>query len=212
MQLNIAIYIIIVFITFLTGLGAYRRLSAYMKVILALVGASLINDMITFMLVKNHISTGAAHHIFSVVEISLTASFFILILKPEKSGRLICVAILTAILLAFINARYFESIEKINLNVLLAESFCITIVSLYTLYRILVSEQFINIFKGTPFLFVVSQLLLWSGSFFYWSLGIWLIKNGYNAELINNFHIWLNIMVYTGIMVALSLQYRLVRQ
>lgn len=188
----------LLFISLLTGIFRWKVLESGSKALVILLLFSLVNEIICLWLIKSKISAGPAHHIFSYFEICLITLFFLHVVKAKnvKKWSILSAAVWFAIVI--LNIMLFQPLTRLNTNVLLLESFSIIAMSLLALYRILLSENQINILKYAPFLLVILQMILWSGSFFFWGVGTYLIAHGWEAQTLNYFHLYLNIIVYLG--------------
>ena len=174
---------------------------------------SLINELLSLAFYEAYGNNAILHHIFSIVEILLTSYYFISALAPKRISRWMAVVTVIWPVLGAINIIWLQSVRQLNSYMLLAESFSITVMSMYALYRIMINDTIVNIFRHPHFLFASMQLLLWSSTFFFWGFGVFLIYNGWKySNLMMNLNILINIISYSlasiGFLSYPSLKYR----
>ncbi len=196
-------FLVVIFFSSVAALWQWRKISYAEKLLAILLVLSLATEVICYVLNERRISVAPVHYWFSIGEIVLTTLFFIEVNKMKSKRLWIIVTTAIWLLIGLINISR-NSHDHLNTNFLLLESFCIIIMSLYTLFNFLKSETEVQILRNTSFLFVCTQLLLWSGSFLFWGMGIYLIKQGWNAESIKQYHLILNILVYFSMLSIFS--------
>lgn len=196
------IYVLILSASFLASVYNWRHIYIAEKVIAFLLLFSLANELLCRYLLYRNLPLGVAHNVFSVFEILLTTAFFLLVVNYRNVlFKTIGITIVWLIII-ILNSIFYNPYNYLNINVLVLESVYFIGLSLYVLYNMLLDDNAEDLFRNSLFSLVCLQLILWGGSFMFWSLGIYLINNNINATAVNNYHIILNILVYFGFFIV----------
>ncbi len=153
------------------GWARYRYFDKAVQIILLLLSLSLCTEMAAYILVKiNHVFVkGVIYHMYSIIEVILITAFFLESIKPYQHKILIVISIVFWLCAGLVNIMFFQSLDSLNTKFLMLESFSIITMSLYYIYWLLRNTLVENIFRYPHFWIAVLQLLLWSGTFFFWA-------------------------------------------
>lgn len=196
------IYVLVLSTSFLASIYYWNQNNQAEKAIAFLLLFSLINELLCRYLLFRDLPLGVAHNVFSFFEIILTTAFFLFVTNHNNVVLRTIRITIGWLIIIILNSVFYNPLMYLNINVLVLESVYFIGFALYALYKILLDESSEDVFINSLFSLVCLQLLLWGGSFMFWSLGIYLINNNINATAVNNYHIILNILVYFGIFIV----------
>lgn len=194
------IYLIVLALSVLIGFLRFRRMDDASKILVSLLAIATISEFICLVRIENNLGKAPVYHIYNVIEIILTTAYF---LKTNKSYHFLKTMFVTSFIwigLAILNAMFLQPFNKFNSNFLLLESICIIVMSLYALYKMLLNDVIHNVLKYPHFWIWSLQLILWSGSFFFWGYYEVLTQKGWAyLPTAANIQAIINILVYFGI-------------
>lgn len=163
------IYLVVLLINIVICVYNKNRMDISLKIFSILIVCIFINEL-SAKLVKSLIGTKApVSHIFSIIELSLTAIFFIYSLRIEKRVLWCIIAVILSTVLGLLNLIYLESFLEYNSNMLMIESITITTLALTAIYKIVIRDDIIKIHRNPNFLIWVIILILWTTTFFFWA-------------------------------------------
>lgn len=194
------IYLVILALTVVQGFFRFRRLDEASKILVILLAVTTLSEFICLVRIENNLGKAPVYHIYSVIEIILTTAYFLKTIKSYHFFRLMLISIVVWTLLGILNAVFLQPLNKFNSNYLLLESISIIAMSLYTLYKMLLNDTMYNVLKFPHFWTWSLQLILWSGSFFFWGYYEVLTQRGWAyLPAAANMQAIINILVYFGI-------------
>ena len=173
-----------------------------MKLIFFLLLTAGVSEFLGFILSIAKIKRGPIYHVYSVVEISLYSICF---LDTLKFNRVIAKALLSSfwLMIAILNIKLFQPITRFNSNMLVIEAFSIIAMSIFALYKILLNNMIVNIFKSTLFWIWSLTLFYWCGTFFYWAfIELIYTRGSPYTNFISYFQVAINIIFYAGMAVV----------
>jgi hypothetical protein len=130
--------------------------------------AALISELVSEYAIRQYRNNMPVFHVWSPIELFIICIYFeqrISFIKQYRIGRIIgCMGIVLAIL----NAIFFQPITTINSVFLLFEGFSIIGLSLFAFYRLVLEEA--EIMLNPHFWFSTILLIFWSSVFVYWGI------------------------------------------
>lgn len=197
------IYLIILFITTGVSLTKWSKFGKSIQIISSLLLSAFFTEIIGIILPSFNLPKSPVYHVYSTVEIFLTSLFFISTVYKNKSKFLVGLIAIISVSLTMLNL-IFQKITDFNSNMLVFESFIIIIMSLYSLYRMLVNDHLNDVIRYPNFWIWALFLLYWTGSLFYFFLiHHTVITNSKYYFLFSYWQILINIILYLGICIAL---------
>lgn len=165
----LTIYILTLIVDVVIGIYNFKRTDTALKIFIAFIVVILVNEL-TAEYVQTLIgSKSPVSHIYSIVELSFIAVYFLFTVqrKPRIAAIALCILLSTAF--ATGNLMFFQSWKEYNTNMLMAESVIISALALIALFR-LVNREDIRKLKSYPHFRIWAILLIsWTGSFFFWA-------------------------------------------
>lgn len=199
------IYLIILFITTGVSLTKWSKFGKSIQVISILLLSAFFTEIIGIILASYNLPKSPVYHVYSTVEIFLTSLFFIRTVYRRKLKFLVGLIAVISVFLTMLNL-IFQKITDFNSNMLVFESFIIIMMSLYSLYKMLVNDHLDDVIRYPNFWIWTLFLLYWTGSLFYFFLiHQTVITNSKYYFLFSYWQILINIILYLGIGVALIL-------
>lgn len=148
-------------------------------------------------------------HFYNIAEMLLIATYYILLIWKRKKLWYIILSIIVFSALGLLNIIYLQPLNRLNSNFLILESFFTIAFSLYSLYRILLDDDIIKVLRFPHFWISALLLLLASGSFFFWTVVIQILKDHRHYLLFaENTQMIINIIVYLGIGLSFLLYHK----
>src|SRR5579872_1368285 len=192
------IYLVIFALVLIIGLCKYKYFDGYGKIIFAILFVAFINELVILVLNFYQFNTKFLYHIYCAIDFILMLLFFLKTINTNNRTAFYVISIII-VCLAVLNCIFFQPITSLNSNMLILESFFVIIMSLYSLYRILLNDKITFITRYPIFWFWVLFLTLYAGTFFFWAIIKTVGRNNndyflpmeYTQEIIN-------IVVYAG--------------
>ena len=175
---------------------------APMRVLSVLLSLTFCSEMLSFILLKQeeYQLRYPVIHIYSIIQLFLVVLFFLLAIKPYHQRKLIILAVTLCPLIGLLNIFFLQPVDSINSNMLMFESFVVTTLCLYYIYREVKNYSRSNLFTSGYAQIVLILLLSWSTTFFFWAFIELLYHEEWKySSTIINAHIIINILVYAGI-------------
>ena len=190
------VYLFIVLCISIIGIYRYNKLGSRIKLVVWLVLFTMISEYLGVLFKYFHIKKAILYHIYSYLEISIYTLYFIATLKI-KSLNIKILSIAFWFLLALVNILFFQKATKFNSYILIVESFSIIAMSLYALYKIILDDYIIQVFRSPHFWIWSAALFYWSGTYFYFAFIDWIYfaKSSY-TDIMSYFDVFLNIIFY----------------
>jgi hypothetical protein len=197
---RMTIYLVILCFASFAGLVHYKKMDKPTRIMVWYVVITLISESIATyaaFVFKNNLPV---YHFYNLIQFLLLSLYFNYSAEKQHfklSGWIIG---LTGIIFSIVNSVYFQHPTKeLNTNFVIIESFLIIGMSLFSFYRLLVSD-FIYIHLSPKFWFSAILLVFWSFTFFYWLVGVIIYKSMPNMSFWLDAMIWfINIVAYSAI-------------
>ncbi len=191
------IYLVVLLLSIVAGSFRYARLDAAARVIFWLLVLTLISEATTIYTVKAKIGKAPVYHFYSAVEIFMTTLYFLKTIKPYHHKFLVGLSAILYPLIAILNCIFLQPLHEINTNMISLESIIIIPMALYALYKMLVNDEIMNMFKYPHFWLWTSLLIYWSSVFFFWACFNALMKDDSPYKnLLLSLDGYVNIVVY----------------
>jgi hypothetical protein len=178
------IYLFLLSIILVLGFRKWNILQPADKVIIVLIGLTLLQETAAFLCYKYMGNNIFTYHIYSPIEFFLLCMYFNQInrmLKRKNIGLLIGIA---GIAVGIINTSRFQSLMTFNSYYLLFEGTIIIILCLLTLCDILLSDS-LDFNKRSYFWVTLALMLYWSITYTGW--GIFNLLDAKNTSLLKTF-------------------------
>lgn len=144
------------------------------------------------------------YNVYSVIEVMLVSLYFLVTVQPPKVRLWQVMVFVFWPVIGVLNYLYFQKFYALDTNLLILESCSIIPMGLFALYKILLDDRIIDVYKYPHFWIWALFLLLWCSSFFFWGCYEALIR-GYNPykKTFQIVELSVNILVYSGIGLSL---------
>ena len=184
----------------------YQFLDKGGRIILLLLAVTLINEIAVASFMWADLNRTRIYHFFSPVELSLLSWYFFV--TTVRGGQKFIPWLVTLYCAAAAgNILFVQSIEDLNKNYIIMESFLVITMSLYALFKILINEQIALPFCYNHFWFWSLLLLYFSVTFFFWlCIGIFYAEKSPFFAVANYLHIAANLVMYSGFALVIYLQ------
>ncbi len=193
------VYLPVLFLGVLIGIFRFKMLDTGSRIILILLVLTTLNELSELFMVRKGIGKELLYHFFSIIEILLISIYFFIVLSPKKYRLYCCGAIIFWPTIGFLNM-LVQPTTVINSNILIIESICIIAMSLYSLYKILLNDNIMNIIRYPHFWIWACLILYSSSTFFFWAFFDELIKKQTNyKQALLLLQVVVNIILYAGI-------------
>jgi len=172
-----------------------------MRIIYFLIVLTLISESISFILVKTHkyADRPKVYHIYAIVDIILVTIYYLKTIWPKRYKLFFFITIIVWPTIGFLNL-YIQPYTKVNTNMLLIECFVVIIMSLHSLYKILINDALMNVTSYPHFWVWICFLFLWCSTFFFWAFfDELMITHPTYRNTLNYINGLTNILVYSGI-------------
>jgi len=192
-------YLVVLLIAIAIGLFCYNNFDAPIKLIFFLLIITFISESVTIVTTRYINDKDSVYHFYSIIEIIITTLYFLQRLRLNHSKAIMWIASTVWLLMGIINM-YFQPLNTLNSNMLLAESITIIGMSLYSLYKILLDERITSVMTYSHFWIWTCFLLYQCSTFFFWAFfdDLILHQTKYKFALLAIQGL-VNIVVYCGI-------------
>jgi hypothetical protein len=151
-------------------------MSTPLRIFYALLCLASLSELIAFMVIELGGSKAPIWHAYNVIELALTLLFFVFTVKRKAGKRLITLCIALPVIAGVCNTVFFQPLNTYNTNMLVFECIVITSLSLYAVYHIITHDLIYTSQESAVFQIWLSQMVYWSGSFFFWAF-LKILKN-----------------------------------
>lgn len=200
------IYLIALLAATINGCFNFKKLDYGLKSLCILIFLTLIQETTIKFFLTDIAIKYTCYHIYSVLELSVISLLFVKCISEKWIGFKVALLILIWLIAGTVNIRYFQKLTMLNSNMILLESFVITAMSMIALYKMLLNEHMIDIFRQPYFVIWSILLIYWSASYFYWAFVEILYKNNWHFPVIDIAQTLLNIAEYAIIGFAFSIR------
>lgn len=162
------IYLLVLAIGTAGYLLRYRRWDRALQLFGILIPITFVTEVLNVVLDSMHVDKSPVSHIFSIFELSLTTIYFLYTnwaRPPLWSLFWVC---LGATFIGLIDIR-IQSMNQYNTIMLMTESFIISAMALYSLFRISFDPGVERVRTYPHFILWTTQLIAWTATFFFWA-------------------------------------------
>lgn len=139
-------------------------------------------------------------HIWCPIELLLICAYFSKAIPNLRSKYVPFVFGGVGLILAIVNALFWQPVDTINSIFLMYEAFTVIGFSLYTFYKLALGER--DITKTTVFWFTSIFLLNWSSVFVYWGISPFFLTTLKKYSYLFSTTLWVvNVITYLGLSV-----------
>jgi hypothetical protein len=195
-EVKFLIYLMVLLFSGTIGFYRYKHLDFNSRIIFYLIILVIVGEIADYYFAFRFKNNMPVYHVFSVVHLIAVLFYFVSFLKIN---RYLYAGIVVLIIAAGIaNARFLQPLNTLNSNFLLFENFSITVMSMYALYKILIDDNIIKVYKYIHFWLWVLLLVLYCSTFYLWSFYKILSASWSGWEYIRVSHWLINLLVYAG--------------
>lgn len=199
------IYLLSITFAFIKGLTHYNSLEGASKFIVILLGFTLINETISFVLFVQKKNNMPVYQIYSLVYYSLIVKYFCSSIDIMKEYFKLKLTLAVGIFAYIINLMYLQPITILNSHFLLFTAILIISLSLISYFRMLVSKEGIRLTGSRVFWINTILLVYWSITFLHWGMyNVLDVLLGSNLWVMHLFLNLMNIGTYTGLGLVLG--------
>lgn len=198
MVLDVLYYLALI-VSIIIGFIEYKKFNSGTKIVFFIILMAFIDEALVFICRYKSINSRPVYHVYCVIDFFLMTLFFFKTIFATIRYLYINLAAITILTIGLLNCFFFQPITKLNSNMLVLESFCVIIMSLFALYKILIDDTVTIVFKHPNFWFWVFFLILYTGTFFFWSCIVPLSKNYKIIDKAQDIQVFINVIVYFGI-------------
>jgi hypothetical protein len=174
----------------------FGKLSTPFKILTMYLSMTLLSEVIGRILVYLMKTSAPVYHFFNVVDYISYASIFYLVIDSLLIRKIILYAFLPVLCLIILNSLVVQKITVFPSNYLLVSCGINIPLSLIFFRQMLNYPETINIFKQSLFWFNCAVLIYFTVTFLDWSCYNYLLRRGFNMQLISSFIYVVNIIYY----------------
>lgn len=199
MSIDRIIYYSALAIAFGGGLVRIKYLDKSSKIIIILLALTLITEFVSYIADRLFGNNFPVFHVFTVLELILFSFYFIQLNQLLRQNFFIILPFLW-VFIAGLNIYFFEPLLTLNTNMLIIEGFSISVMAIYSLYRIMMDNKITVPYQNIHFWILALMLILWCSTYFFWSFYKILAETQWPYwNIIHQFHWLINVIVYLGI-------------
>lgn len=196
------LYLILLVTTLFTSLFRWKILSQADRWICLLLFLTIVQELVANYYYYRYENNFITYHIYTPIELSIIIQYFNASIKIGKQPLFGIVTTAICILLAAINAKFFQPLDRINSYYLLFEGCIVIGLCLLSFYKLLIREEVIPN-KMAHFWFIICFLFYWSLTYADFGLyGANLTPGTPVAAIFDTALIFANYLFYIGIAVV----------
>lgn len=171
------IYLVLIAVVFIVGSFRKKYFDSKMLIVYYLMVFTVVGEIASFTLLYTIDTKVPAFHFTSVISLSILASYFLKSTSSKTSNRQLLAVYLLIILIGLINLR-FQNLHQLCSNTMILRAFVVILMALFSLYKIFIDDNFIDPTSDAHFWISVVFLILYGGTYFFWSYVKILSANG----------------------------------
>lgn len=187
MPLRILIYWGLLVCLAVICIARWHRFSRADRWLAGLMIVTVFQEAVAYLLAVRYNDNVASYHIYSPIELSLTGLYLIESMPSFRRKKLAWVTVGTAVGCGIINTAFLQPFSAFNTYYLLFESTSIILLSLWSLYKVMLREDDRPL-KRVHFWLLILLLCYWSATFMSWGV--------YNVMLASR--PWLSHTIFTA--------------
>jgi len=168
-DISYAVYLGVILLSFMVGLVRFKLLRNGAKMIVVLLGCTLLSEFIADLLARRYRNNMVVYHLLAPLHLFLVSLYFNQSIASFKKRRLGWYIGAVGVVVGLINSLCLQPIEVFNSYYLLFAGFVIISMSLYAFYKILENDE-IGTLNNPHFWFSFILLFFWSVTYFHWSV------------------------------------------
>lgn len=196
------LYLIVIFVGFLTGVVSFRRLATPFRILTFLLLITLVSECFSRVFAYQLSTSMPVYHVFAPIQYALLTCIYSYYL-PLRTRVWLLISVLVFSSFAVLNAVYFQDIVTLPSNLLLVSSIFLLpqiFASYFVMFRAGKTQP---LFKQGLFWFNTGNLLFQMATFLLWGFHNYLLDN---QSLPNELYVllwFLNIILYSLYVVAI---------
>lgn len=196
--------LIIMLFGVLSGISRFARLGHIQYLILILISCAFLADSVSFVLMKNEITTFPVFHVYAPVEYTLLMLVFAQFHKATRLQKIFKSSIIAIWVFALLNVVLWQDFESSNTNVTILSSLVLILASIVSFFQILNQTIYTRIERSSFFWVIVGVMIFFSSSFLLFTYSNWLkpidVATAINVWFL---HIFFNTIHYLCFNIAL---------
>jgi hypothetical protein len=169
MQFSYIVYLAIIFFALVCGLFRYGRMQPASRILIILLGYTLISEYLADFLAKKFHNNMPVYHVYAPVQFFTISLYFNDSIEEFKRKNIGWYIGITGVIVSLLNSLFLQPFNTFNSYFLLFSGFVIISMSLFAFYKILENDD-VGVLNNPHFWFNFILLFFWSTTYIFWSL------------------------------------------
>ena len=194
------IYLVFLAATLVAGMFRYRYFSRRISVVFYLVCFSAISEVVSTVCGYFLETKAPIYHFTCLISLFIISVYFIKTIFQVHKNKYFYISGLSILGIGIVNL-FFQGLLSLNTNTLILRGFLVILMALYALYQMLINDNILEPQRNPDFYIWVSLLILYGGTYFFWSYIKILSNDGYGKyqDLAKYIQMTINIFAYSTI-------------
>ena len=198
------IYLVILFLILILCLNKFGSFDFGSRIVYIIIFIGFVTEIISrFNEYKN-----VLYQVHTLAETYLILLYFLWTISRPKYLYFSVWCGIILVVLDFVNVKFFSHGEKLNTNMQTLESFLVVVMSLYTLYILILNDEKEKSPNDKHIWIWLCFLILYSGTFFFWGYINLLARSALARNIAQCLQLPINIIAYAGIGIAFLYYYK----
>lgn len=205
MSSRFQIYLVLLFSVFLLGLFNFRKLSKPFKLLTLFILITFISESLTRYFAKEFRNSSPIYHTYYPIHFFFITTFYSYYLK--KNIALISWSAPLFVVIALINARYYQATTQFPSNIVLISSLIYVLCALALFKNMLSAISKVSLLRQELFWYNLTTIITYTFTFLCWSFYNILLKTNNNSTVIDIiYYLALQYYIMVGISIILNVR------